>query len=450
MHPESVSKSRQVVLWGLAVVLAGVVVLLLGVTFGVPAYLRSDRFRQLVGHETSQWLGLTEGEFLALDWKGFSAYSEGFAGAGADRQVRADRIRAELYPGGILRRTWQVRDLEIARLRVQWSAPGVEAAAGGVSGETGAARKPVRVGWWGGWAGRLELERARVEDLRLHWPGGALESVRAVATPEAGGWRLEGTGGQLRLGVWPAMGVQRVRARYREGELAVLDSELRMGDGAVLEVTGRGRREGASEAKVDYRGVDVASWLPGDWRLRLAGVAGGTARVTGDWRGKGEMRVWGVVELSRAQLQALPVLDRIAVFTQTAEFRRLNLQTARVEYDWTRERLVLREVVMEASGLLRLEGGGEVRDGRMDGVFELGVTPRSLRWLPGSQGRVFSEERAGYVWTTVRVSGPLNNLQEDLSGRLVSAAGEEVIEGVKGVVERGAQGLFELLRPLTP
>jgi len=48
----------------------------------------------------------------------------------------------------------------------------------------------------------------------------------------------------------------------------------------------------------------------------------------------------------------------------------------------------------------------------------------------------------------VRVTGPLAAVREDLSARLVSAAKEQIINDVKGGVEKGAQGVLDLLNPL--
>ena len=100
-----------------------------------------------------------------------------------------------------------------------------------------------------------------------------------------------------------------------------------------------------------------------------------------------------------------------------------------------------------------MEGGFTVERGILQGEFQLGVSPASLHWLPGSRTRVFTQEHDGYAWTALRISGPLDRLTEDLSARLVAAAGDEVIEGVKGTIESGvkgsiqnAKGLFDLLK----
>ena len=142
------------------------------------------------------------------------------------------------------------------------------------------------------------------------------------------------------------------------------------------------------------------------------------------------------------------MLDRIALFTRTEQFRRITLQKAAADFAWTKAKLVVNHLVLESEGLIRVEGDFVVSNGALDGLFQVGVTPTSLRWLPGSQTRVFTVERDGYVWTAMRLTGPLNNLQEDLSPRLINAAGAEVFDDVKGTVEKGAKGVLDLLKPL--
>jgi hypothetical protein len=91
----------------------------------------------------------------------------------------------------------------------------------------------------------------------------------------------------------------------------------------------------------------------------------------------------------------------------------------------------------------------------IDGTFQVGVTPASLQWLPGSQERVFTQQRGGYVWTPMRVTGPARKPQEDLSPRLIAAAQRAVIEGVESTVrdtiksgKDAAKGALDLLMPL--
>jgi hypothetical protein len=83
---------------------------------------------------------------------------------------------------------------------------------------------------------------------------------------------------------------------------------------------------------------------------------------------------------------------------------------------------------------------------KIDGVLDVGVAASTLRWLPGARGKVFTVDRDGYLWTKVKISGPLKNIKEDLSERLLIAAGTEVLEGTKDALEKGAQMLMDLLK----
>src|SRR5689334_23899359 len=65
-------------------------------------------------------------------------------------------------------------------------------------------------------------------------------------------------------------------------------------------------------------------------------------------------------------------------------------------------------------------GAFTVETGLIDGAFQVGVTPGSLQWLPGAQAKVFTESRGGYVWAPMRLTGPVNKPQDDLTGRLRS------------------------------
>ena len=154
--------------------------------------------------------------------------------------------------------------------------------------------------------------------------------------------------------------------------------------------------------------------------------------------------------LKSGELEALPILDRIATFTQTAQFRQFSLQRGKAVFTWQKSKLTVRQFLLESDGLIRIEGAFVVEGKQLDGKFQVGVTANSLRWLPGAQKRVFTEERDGYVWTTVKVTGPLDRLQEDLSARLLVAAGTEAVDTTVDTVEKVGHGVMDLLKPLLP
>jgi hypothetical protein len=49
---------------------------------------------------------------------------------------------------------------------------------------------------------------------------------------------------------------------------------------------------------------------------------------------------------------------------------------------------------------------------------KLGLTRQYLDWLPNPT-EVFNQERSGYLWTTVHLSGSIDHPQQDLGGRII-------------------------------
>ncbi|MES2570342.1 MAG: hypothetical protein V4710_09865, partial [Verrucomicrobiota bacterium] len=119
----------------------------------------------------------------------------------------------------------------------------------------------------------------------------------------------------------------------------------------------------------------MTPWLTGDWRLRLHGSISGEIDVQTPLPVTPGLMMSGHVTLNNGQLEALPVLDQIAIFTRLQQFRTLKLSSASADFRQENGRLAVSNFVAESAGLIRIEGAFTVRDGKIDGVFEVGVTP---------------------------------------------------------------------------
>ena len=191
--------------------------------------------------------------------------------------------------------------------------------------------------------------------------------------------------------------------------------------GGRVELSGRQELGGnrSLDLMVLLDGVPVERFLPPDWRARLQGLASGQVHITGTGGNRDSWRARGHVDLHEGHLEALPFLDELAVFTTTASFRQTALQTGGADYDWTPQRVTVSKLVLESSGLLRLEGGFTVKHGQIDGQFQIGVARTALRWLADAGSLVFDQpEHGGYLWTSVHLTGPANNPREDLTPRI--------------------------------
>ena len=189
--------------------------------------------------------------------------------------------------------------------------------------------------------------------------------------------------------------------------------------------------------------------------MRLHGKIAGDVRVQGRLPSANGPVVSGSLQLSDGQMEALPVLNEIANFTMLDRYRRLTLSRASADFRQENGTLRATNFVAESAGLIRVEGGFTIEKGIIDGAFQVGVAASSLALVPGAQERVFTETRGLYVWTPMRLHGPVDAPGEDLSQRLVAAAGGAVVEKVgdtvNKVIETGKdviKGAFDRLMPL--
>jgi len=166
----------------------------------------------------------------------------------------------------------------------------------------------------------------------------------------------------------------------------------------------------------------------------------------------------GTVILQDGRLENIPMLATVANFTQNPAFRRMPIQEMRGNFSRERGDWRISNFFAESKGLLRIEGSAVIgREGSLRGQFQIGVTAQTLQWLPGSRERVFKTARDGYLWTDLSVGGTIENPTENLSERLATAMGTEVIKrsselikNAPGTAVEGVRDVLDILRPLVP
>ena len=302
--------------------------------------------------------------------------------------------------------------------------------------------------------------RACLRELNLEWgdlpsKAGHLRGLQLRATPADGGWNIDGRGGQIVAAGLPELEVGAIALRQRERSLFINSADFTQSGGGSAHVSGEVRADDRIDLQAQLNGIDLAPFLSNDWRLRLHGKLTGEVRIQTPLPVRDAVGVSGSLHVVGGQIDALPVLDEIAVFTRTQQYRRIALTNASGDFERDGKRLAVKNLVAEAQGLIRIEGAFTIADAQIDGTFQVGVTPASLQWLPGSQERVFTEARAGYVWAPMRLTGPVDSPKEDLSRRLIVAAGDAVVDKVESTARdaiktgrEAAKGALDYLMPL--
>lgn len=455
MRPGS-KKRKRPMLRILVFLCAGAVIAGMAAYFAASAwvqrYLRSDACREMLAREIGA-AARARCELDPLSWTGAHVYSarlslSPFAAAGWER-VEADGLQASLDWSGVRRGVWSVPAVSLDWVRIllpagaepakkpaSTAAAAVEAEAGEGADAGGASGAPA---WLRRWLPtRTEIGGIEVNtfDLKPAAPGAgvALEGLQLKAKPAAdkGAWQLRGSGGKLALpGFKELFRLSQASARIDARALTLNDASARwLGDS---EVNARGEFPFGGGKGWAFSGrlsnLDLRHVLSEEWNQKVSGVLECDYDVSAS---PGELVLTKAkFRLRSGVVQGFPVLDRVADFTHTARFRRVVLDEATGLVETRGGRTRITDLVLQSNGLIRLEGEFQTEGRAIAGDFLVGVSPETLRWMPGAQNRVFTEPNGGrvpgFVWTRVRISGTLDSPKEDLSPRLLSAMGKAVL-----------------------
>ncbi len=404
----------------------------------VEAYLRSEQFRSFAADKAGRALH-ANATFVGLKAEGLDFFCEHFRAEGAREAsfsiLELQQPRASVSLRRFFEGIWQVDHVSAQRLDLHLNGARIAAPVSPRPDTTPhASQNP------GGWMPtRVEIGGATIREVNFSWGDGptqgSLTGSQLAATPrEQGAWSLKTAGGRFLSPGLPPLQLNSAQVLYRQPtvflQTAVLESPAapagESGGPGSIRVSGEIAPTAGLNLQCELTRVSVTPFLPEDWRARLHG------NLTGELTARGpdaqSLKIDAKLQLHNARIEALPVLDKIALFTRLQQYRQLSLSKASAECTKQGGRLEVRNFLAESSGLIRIEGRFSVQDEKIDGFFQVGVTPASLQWLPGSQEKIFTEARDGYVWTPMRLEGPVQNPADDLSPRLAAAAQAAIVE----------------------
>lgn len=244
--------------------------------------------------------------------------------------------------------------------------------------------------------------------------------------------------------------ITRAAFRVTDDRLHLIESTLRWKERSQVELRGSLKFiQGDWQVALHATQVPVGEFLTADWQPRLSGHLEGDLEMSGS---PGQPVVWKAdAALKGGVLTALPLLDKLATYTRMDRFKRLALDIATASLRPQNGGMHLEKIIVQSNGLMRIEGTLTLLPGdAIDGQFMVGVTPETLRWLPGAQNRVFIESYPqgppGLNWARVKVAGTRAAPQEDLSSRLLGAAGMSLLLDTPGTLVDKASDT--LLKPI--
>jgi hypothetical protein len=403
-------------------------------------YLHSDAFRKFLSVEASE-MAHVNGQFDLFRWEGLALETDSFeaTGDGPVTGVRADGLHTEVGLGGVRRGVWEIRESSVRRLEVSVDTTKLpnEKTTNHSSGHS--SKKSPRPAWFPSDAELQGVDVREVAVKAILRQGLAVASglhVHAEQTGAKGAYRSEIEGGTIRMpfAMAPELRLERARLRYQEGQVFLTDSTVAAWENGRIHLSGEWNMKSRQfSATGDVSGMKCEDVLPPDWSKRLAGDV--VLDFTSDNR-LSYPQARGKLTIQNATLTALPMLDALAAYADTRRFRVLALDDARTEWRLKNGEISLSNLVLASEGLVRLEGSMVIREQKIDGLFRLGLAPGTLSTIPGAETDVFLPGERGLLWTPVHITGTLDDPQEDLTERLVAAAGLRMFDQIPETGEK--------------
>lgn len=235
--------------------------------------------------------------------------------------------------------------------------------------------------------------------------------------------------------------------RVTNEQIQLSDATLRWKQSSEATLRGTVKFEtGAWQTFAHVQAVPLDEFLNAWWKQRLSGKVKADLEFSGSRNTPVAWKADAVLE--NGVLEGLPILEKLATYTHVERFKRLVLDICQASFRPEGDALRIEKIIVQSNGLLRIEGSLTLRGRMMEGDFMVGVTPETLKAIPGAGSLIFTQTNpngpAGLLWTSVHVSGPLDAPQEDLSSRLIGGVGMSLLFDTPGkIVNQGAETLLK-------
>jgi hypothetical protein len=382
-------------------------------------YIQSDAFRTAMENETAKGLHFPRSRYSPIRRTGpLTAESESFTaqdGEKALKSLTAREITARFNPWGVFLRQWRFSDIHVGsgEVEIQIYEANPEAIA---PKPWFAIFLPNRV-----FLKRIESDRSNVT-WRFRGERAGFFGPQLLITPHGPDFDYVATGGTLKMALIPDLYLRRGHVLITKTLLTIYDLALAPDEHSEGVIRGQGTAGIGKNKSVDFKAtfdrMAIRPWLPVKWKDHLSGSAFGDVYWTGEnpklesSSGEGSLRVLD------GRIDNFPLLEKLAELAQEKSFEHLELNDCSLRFAWRYPKIDVRDIAIEEKGKLRIEGAVSVDHRSLDGTIQLGFARQYLDWLPNPE-EIFNRHRSGYLWTTVHLSGTIDEPKQDLSPRII-------------------------------
>ncbi len=243
------------------------------------------------------------------------------------------------------------------------------------------------------------------------------------------------------------------KARIDAGKILIKPDSIRLEETTLAlspgELSLRGlykMRSGDWLIRLRAKKAPIAHLLDNDWKKRITGQLDSAIELRGK---EGKMNFFSAsINVLQARAEALPFLSELSI-ANSYPYRSLGFDqaSATLRFPYSSAELgisrawLIEDIVLMAKDKLMVKGFILIKSNRgLSGTLDVGI-PKSIHGkIPLFQilisQQIFSaQDKNGYCWTKVNLSGTLDQPREDLSARLKSILSKKLSQTSSGLIE---------------
>ena len=445
---------KRFVVAGLAVVLLGLAIALASRYFA-PRVIETEQLRKTISSRIGRELGGSAG-LHPIDARGFSMHSLGLvvtpAAPRALTELRAHELSASFSLVELWRGKWRINHLNARHLQAAYGAP-----AAALLDRAEFATPELVPPAHDESLMSVDIREVAIARADLFWAdpqkdGGQIRDAEVTCFPDGKNLAVHGRGGSFHQAKWPATRISDFKLYYAKPALRIDEGHLALGDRGAIDVHGelKFEQEASMDVQLNFAHCPIAPFLTKENARKLDGTFIADAHLQ-KLVGKAEaLSANGSVKSETVTVKNVAALEKAAAFTGAADLHPLHLDELRGNYRFEAGRLTVNDFRAEAHRVLRVEGKFTYEHDAIQGTFELGVAPEIVAKFPGAREEVFTRAADNYLWTEVKLSGPLDHPTDDLKPRLLAALEKHVAFGVLAPLIKSGQAAREVIRLLFP
>ena len=414
---------------------------------GFHSYIQSDSFREWLSKTVSRSIH-ADGQFEPLSWEGSSFRSAGFTAKGVGksklRSLQITNLSAHIDWWQLLKGVWVIDQINADKVEAFIGKTGTLPPSSNLPKQSSGLKLSnfLPTEW--------RIEHLYLASANLHWEtnnGATGEFIGTKVSVTQRGpdrWDIEAIGGSAQHAAYPELHIQQMHASVGQDSIAIRDAKAQTAGVGEIQVSGKvaTRRQLNAQLTSDFSELEANKIFPAEWPI--GGKLSGHLVYAGNLDRFEHGEVAGSIKISDAAFDMANLFVTLHQLTRFGGLDDVRIDSIETQIRYRERQLQLSDIRASYQDQIRVEGTGSITPDRLTGDLLLGLSPKILGWIPGAEEKVFTEQRDGLRWTSVKISGSPTQPKEDLTKRLISAFRDRMTKEFKGEKKDAVKSLLDM------